>query len=138
MHKYIVQQIFLQRRHPSRFSCAETCVAACCLPHFLYAVILENSGDVLKFAGDALLAVWPCDRVESDGQLMRVVEVCVAIQSWADRDRQLNPTYVTGTPQVAHLCLPSSQIPRGHTFITILHMFVYTDSNYCCFPHSVV
>lgn len=51
------------------------------------AVILENGGDVLKFAGDALLAVWRCSRVESDQQLLKVIEVCVAIQAWADRDR---------------------------------------------------
>ncbi len=43
-------------------------------------VVLEAGGDVLKFAGDALLAFWSCSRFSVSGMLDHVVSTCLSIQ----------------------------------------------------------
>lgn len=43
-------------------------------------VILETGGDVLKFAGDALLAFWSCSRFSISGMLDHVLLTCLNIQ----------------------------------------------------------
>lgn len=43
-------------------------------------VILEAGGDVLKFAGDALLAFWSCSRFSISGMLDHVLLTCLDIQ----------------------------------------------------------
>lgn len=42
--------------------------------------ILEGGGDVLKFAGDALLAFWSCSRFAVSGMLNEVLQICLTIQ----------------------------------------------------------
>jgi class 3 adenylate cyclase len=44
-------------------------------------VILEAGGDVLKFAGDALLAFWSCSRFSIAGMLDHVLTTCLSIQN---------------------------------------------------------
>lgn len=47
-------------------------------------VILEAGGDVLKFAGDALLAFWSCSRFSISGMLDHVLRTCLNIQNEFD------------------------------------------------------
>lgn len=47
-------------------------------------VILEAGGDVLKFAGDALLAFWSCSRFSIAAMLEHVLQVCLNIQKEFD------------------------------------------------------
>ena len=46
----------------------------------LVEVILEAGGDILKFAGDALLAFWSCSRFSISGMLDHVLLTCLNIQ----------------------------------------------------------
>ena len=50
--------------------------------HNPFEVVLESSGDVVKFAGDAFLAVWPCDPDDSEtlACLSAVISTGLAIQ----------------------------------------------------------
>lgn len=43
-------------------------------------VILESGGDILKFAGDALLAFWSCSRFSIAGMLEFALLTCLSIQ----------------------------------------------------------
>ncbi|XP_014673338.1 PREDICTED: adenylate cyclase type 10-like [Priapulus caudatus] len=42
--------------------------------------IITADGDILKFAGDAILAVWPCEPDELKGALLKVIHCCLDIQ----------------------------------------------------------
>lgn len=46
----------------------------------MHAAILEAKGDVLKFAGDALLAYWPCSRFIANVTLAYVIHKSLQIQ----------------------------------------------------------
>lgn len=48
-------------------------------------VILESRGDVLKFAGDALLAFWSCSRFSISEMLSHVLEMSLNIQKNFDK-----------------------------------------------------
>lgn len=50
-------------------------------------VVLEAGGDVLKFAGDALLAFWSCSRFSITGMLDLVLLTCLNIQKQFDNFR---------------------------------------------------
>lgn len=50
-------------------------------------VVLEAGGDVLKFAGDALLAFWSCSRFSVAGMLDHVLSSCLSIQENFDNFR---------------------------------------------------
>ena len=46
--------------------------------------ILDAGGDILKFAGDALLAFWSCSRFSISGMLVHVLSMCLNIQESFD------------------------------------------------------
>ena len=43
--------------------------------------VLEGGGDILKFAGDALLAFWSCSRFTLTGMLSHVLEITLLMQN---------------------------------------------------------
>ena len=47
----------------------------------LYTAILEAGGDILKFAGDALLALWSCNRFAASGTLAYVLKESLMMQN---------------------------------------------------------
>ena len=48
-------------------------------------VILEAGGDVLKFAGDALLAFWSCSRFAAPAMVEHVLDLCLDMQKEFDQ-----------------------------------------------------
>ncbi len=52
--------------------------------HSLYVAILNIKGDILKFAGDALLAFWPCSRYTASSTMDFVLQESLQIQAKCD------------------------------------------------------
>ena len=57
---------------------------------FFYTAILEAGGDILKFAGDALLAFWSCSRFAASGMLAYVLQESLMMQTDFDNFQTLD------------------------------------------------
>ena len=51
------------------------------IPFPSLAAILDAGGDILKFAGDALLAYWSCSRFAASGTLAYVIQESLQMQN---------------------------------------------------------
>lgn len=49
------------------------------------AAIIAAEGDIVKFAGDALLAFWSCSKFEAVQTMNRVLSECLKLQSKYDK-----------------------------------------------------
>ena len=63
------------------------CVCVCVTPRSLWlcTAIIRADGDVVKFAGDALLAFWPCSKYEAVKTVQHVIRMCLGLQSTLDK-----------------------------------------------------
>lgn len=69
--------------HHSVSACEQSCTV------WLYlsppAAIIAVEGDIVKFAGDALLAFWSCSKFEAVQTVIRVLSECLKLQNKYDK-----------------------------------------------------
>lgn len=75
----------------------------------LIALISEHGGEIIEFAGDGLLALWPADDEDLALTTLRASQCALSIQS------SLHDTYVAGdVPLALHIGIGAGEIAAAH------------------------